>query len=114
MVADDLAGALPAGGRKEEDIALFVRGDETVPCQFPALGPRVFDALASQLGQLPQGDSFAAEVAFFENAVNGLESVFAPDATGPRTAFPPADGDAVSRPEKEGEREDDARAQDHE
>ena len=30
MVADDLTGALPTGGREEEDVALFVGGDKTV------------------------------------------------------------------------------------
>src|SRR5687768_16062149 len=48
MVADDLTGALPTGGREEEDVALFVGGDETVARQLHALGARIFDALAPQ------------------------------------------------------------------
>src|SRR5688572_10975626 len=65
MVADDLTGALPTGGREEEDVALFVGGDETVARQLPALGARVFNALAPKLSQLSKRDAFAAEVALF-------------------------------------------------
>src|SRR5688500_11702432 len=114
MVADDLTGALPTGRREEEDVALFVRGDEAVARQLAALRARIFDALAAQLGQFPQRDSFAMEVALFEDAVDGFEGILAADAAGARTAFPPADGDAVPRSEKEGEREQDTCAQDHE
>src|SRR5688572_25717577 len=80
MVANDLAGALPAGRREEKNVALFVGGDETVARQLRTLRAGIFDALAPQLGQLSERDSFAAEIALFEDAVNGLESVFPADA----------------------------------